>query len=85
MASHVSVPTKKVNGALWGDLSVFGNQHYICGEKVALHDEGFSFAAGHRVRLYSFKKNVHWKIPDGIALDISDVPAAEAPRRQQRR
>jgi hypothetical protein len=69
----------------WGQLSAFGDAHLICGETVKLRDEKFSFAGQHRVRLYSFKKNVHWKIPDGIPLDIAAVPpAASAPRRAQR-
>jgi hypothetical protein len=28
------------------------------------------------------KHNVHWKIPVGISLDVSQVPPAEAPRRR---
>jgi hypothetical protein len=84
MSNHVLVPTKRVNGSLWGDLTVFGHHHLICGEKVDLKDDGLSFAGGHRVRLYSFKKNVHWKIPEGTSIDISDVTPASAPRRLPR-
>jgi len=85
MANHVPVPFKKVGTERWGQLSAFGDSHLICGESVKLKDENFSFAGGHRVRLYSFKKNVHWKIPEGVSLDISAVtPAGNAPRRTQR-
>jgi hypothetical protein len=85
MADHVKVPVKIVGADRWGQLSVFGDTHFICGEKVQQKDENYSFAGQHRVRLYSFKKNVHWKIPEGIPLDVSGVtPAAAAPRRAQR-
>jgi hypothetical protein len=63
---------------------MFGDSHLICGESVRMKDENFSFAGGHRVRVYLFKKNVHWKIPEGVSLDISSVPAAQAPRRAQK-
>jgi hypothetical protein len=84
MADHVRVPIKIVGTERWGQLSAFGDAHSICGEVVKLKNENFSFAGGHRVRLYSFKKNVHWKIPEGLSLDIAAVPAATAPRRTQR-
>jgi hypothetical protein len=48
----------------------------------------YSFAGGHRVRLYRFKDNVHWRIPAGVELDISRVDpttgngAAQPPRRR---
>jgi hypothetical protein len=85
MLGHVRVPVKIVGGERWGHLSALGDAaHFICGEDVWKKDENFSFAGGHRVRLYAFKKNVHWKIPEGVSLDISGVPAAtSAPRRQQ--
>jgi hypothetical protein len=67
-------------------LSVLSDQqHMICAEDVRLKTESFSFAGQHRVRLYSFKKNVHWKIPDGIPLDIAGVAPATPPRRQPNR
>jgi hypothetical protein len=84
MADRISVPVKAFEGGRWGHLSAFADTHQICGETVRLKEQNFSFAGGHRVRLYIFKKNVHWKIPDGIALDISDVAPAAAPRRIQR-
>ncbi|HME36776.1 MAG TPA: hypothetical protein VKF84_16200 [Candidatus Sulfotelmatobacter sp.] len=85
MADHIRVPVKIVGGDRWGQLSAFGDAHLICGENVKPKDQNFSFAGGHRVRLFSFKKNVHWKIPDGIPLDVAAVaPATAAPRRQQR-
>ena len=84
MANHVQVPVKVVGTERWGQLNVFGDNHLICAESVKLKDEKFSFAGGHRVRLYSFKKNVHWKVPEGVTLDISAISPADAPRRIQR-
>jgi len=83
MADGVRVPVKIVGGERWGHLSALGEAHGICGESVHVK-ENYSFAGGHRVRLYTFKKNVHWKIPQGVAIDIAAVPAADAPRRMQR-
>lgn len=85
MADRVSVPVKTVGSERWGQLSLLGDHHLICAETVKLKDENFSFAGGHRVRLYSFKKNVHWKIPEGVTLDIAGVTPAAAPRRETRR
>lgn len=72
---HVKVPTKVVNGDLWGDLSVFGKDHEICGTKV-VERRDISFIGGHRVRLLEFKQMVHWRIPQGTELDITDVTTA---------
>ena len=85
MRERIIVSVKVVNGERWGDLAVIGHAHEICGETVKLKNENFSFADGHRVRLYTFKKNVHWKIPAGATLDITDVAPGTAPRRQQQR
>jgi hypothetical protein len=85
MSDRIRVPVKIVGTERWGQLNLLGDAHLICGETVKLKDENFSFAGQHRVRLYSFKKNVHWKIPEGIPLDVADVaPATAAPRRTQR-
>jgi hypothetical protein len=46
-----------VEGVRWGHLSVLSESHSICGESVHIK-ENYTFAAGHRVRLYTFKKNV---------------------------
>jgi hypothetical protein len=79
MADHIRVPVKTVGSDRWGQLSAFGEAHLICGENVKLKDQNLSFAGGHRVRLFSFKKNVHWKIPEGISLDIAGVAPAGSP------
>ena len=85
MADHVRVPVKQIGTDRWGQLSLLSDSHLICGESVKLKNENFSFAGGHRVRLYLFKKNVAFKIPEGISLDIAAVPpATSAPRRAQR-
>ena len=85
MADYIKIPVKKVGKDLWGELSAFGLSHQICGESVRMTDQSFSFAGGHRVRLYAFKKNVHWKIPEGVSVDISNVIPAEAPPRRAQR
>ena len=84
MADSVRVPLKTVGTERWGQLSAFGDHHLICGEEVRLKDQSHSFAGGHRVRVYSFKKNVHWKIPAGAPIDIAAVAPANPPRRPQR-
>lgn len=81
----IKVPVKKVNSQPWGQLSLFGNQHEFCGEKIRLRDQNFSFAGGHRVRLYVAKGNVHWRIPEGVQLDITQVELANPPRRLPKR
>lgn len=85
MADSVRVPTKIIDGARWGQLSLLADHHLICGEDVREKNRNFTFAGQHRVRLYSFKKNVHWKIPEGLQLDVAGVAPAEPPRRPQRR
>jgi hypothetical protein len=85
MRDRVSVPVKVVGGDRWGDLSVFGQNHEICGEVVRQVND-YSFAGGHRVRLYKFRKSVHFRIVDGMVVDISALlPAAPPPRRKPRR
>lgn len=83
MRDRVSVPVRMVDGERWGDLNVLASTHEICGEVVKCKNEKFSFAGQHRVRLFQFKKNVHWKIPEGIDLDITNVLPGAAPRRRQ--
>ena len=85
MRERVSVPVKIANKTKWGDLTVFGQTHEICGESVKEMNNRFSFAGQHRVCLYRFKKNVHWKIPAGTELDISSVSPGQTPRRRQQR
>lgn len=82
IAKTISIPLKTVGGRSWGDLNSFALSHEICGERVDLVDNSYSFAGGHRVRLYKFKKNVHWAVPMGIDLEISDVPSPGSPRKQ---
>jgi hypothetical protein len=78
----ITVPVKVIGTDRWAQLNFFGDSHSICGEKVKSIEENYTFAGGHRVRLYVFKKNVHWKIPAGISLDVGKVnPAAPPPRR----
>jgi hypothetical protein len=79
---HIQIPVKKVNNEYWGQLSYFGNKHTFCGEKIGLKNNNYSFAGGHRVRLYNAEGNVHWRIPQGFDLDISQVTPANDPHRR---
>jgi hypothetical protein len=82
MAERVCVPIKTVNNEKWGQLNFFGTTHLICGEDFRPKNQNYTFAGGHRVRLYAVKNNVHWKIPAGTPLDISDVRVVDPPRRR---
>lgn len=82
MADSLRIPVKTIGTERWGQLCVLAESHVLCGEVVKKKDDNYSFAGQHRVRLYSFKKNVHWKIPDGIQLDVTGVPPATPPRRK---
>jgi hypothetical protein len=84
MADHVPVPVKTVNNEKWGQLCLLGDHHIICGEVVKQMSD-IPFAGGHRIRRYSFKKSVNWKIPDGVKLNLAGVSPAEPPRRNIRR
>lgn len=79
-----SISVRVVNGKKWGDLNAMAESHQIVAESCKVVDQAFSFAGGHRVRLLRLKKNVHFLIPQGTQLDISQVPPAAAPRRQGR-
>jgi len=79
----ISFPISRVQNQDWAHLGAYGDRHEFCAEEFRLKEQQFSFAGGHRVRLYTAKKNVHWKIPQGVPLDISQVPPAEqAPLRR---
>jgi hypothetical protein len=84
MPERAIVPIRLVNGEKWGDLNSISLSHDICGEKVDRINDSFSFAGGHRVRLYRFRKNVHWRIPKDVTLDITSVEPAAAPRKLRR-
>lgn len=78
------VPIREVNGDSWGSLAMIADAWEIVGERVNSKGD-LSFADGHRVRHYVFRKNVHFKITATMTLNISDVPAAEAPKGAPRR
>lgn len=69
---QIPVPIRKVNGADWGDLTVFGHAHEVVGT-VARFRPDISFIDGHRVRVVQFKKMVHFKVLAGTEIDISEV------------
>lgn len=66
----ITVPIKIVRGEAWGDLAALALSHEFVGEKHRMVEERYSFAGGHRVRLISLKKNVHWRIPVGQDFEI---------------
>ena len=83
MKRNLSFPVKKVGKDEWLDLSAHGLTHEFCGEKIHQKTD-YSFGGGHRVRHYSFRKNVHWLLPAGLTIDIQDLEpenAAPAARR----
>lgn len=85
MATHIKVPIRVIDGVKWGNLNALGVSHEICGETVNRRDENFALSGGHRVRLYHFKKNVHWRMTTGMDIDIADVAPAAAPARYRTR
>ena len=85
MPEIIRIPVKVVNNEKWAQLNLFGNTHVICGERFKPKKENYTFAGGHRVRLFTVKNNVHWRIPSGIQLDIREVAPANQPRRQVNR
>jgi hypothetical protein len=85
MPDRLTIPIKTWDKGKWGELNFYGNTHIICAERFTLKQENYTFVGNHRVRLYTLKNNVHWKIPSGTPLDISSVPAATAPRRTANR
>ena len=80
MHDRITVPVKIVNNERWAQLNHFGTTHQICGDDFR-QKRDISFANGHRVRVFTVKSNVHWKIPDNVLLDIAEVAPANAPRR----
>ena len=82
MTLRIIVPVKIVDKQRWGQLTLFADTHYVVGESVKPMGD-ISFAGGHRVRQYKFRKNVHWQIPTDVELDITDVPQQSAPHRRQ--
>lgn len=82
--SSIPVPIKKFSGDYWGDLCSFGTHSVeIVGEVVHKRNDNFPFIQGHRVRLFKFKKNVHFKVPAGTDIDISGVQPGKSPTRRQ--
>jgi hypothetical protein len=84
MGSVVSLPLKVHSQCNWAEISSLAPTQVfeIVGETVKLGDQNYSFIGGHRVRLYKFKKNVHFRVPAGTDFNISSVVPAEPPRRQ---
>jgi hypothetical protein len=81
VADHIQLAIIEHDGCRWGALAYFGKDHEITGEKQSCINEKYSFKGGHRVRIYKIKKNVYWRIPSAIQVDISDVPTRRVPNR----
>ena len=86
MRTTLSVPLKKHGSDLWGDLCSFGHHTIeVVAEKFNRKNENYSFVGGHRVRLYKATKNVHFKVPQGVDIDISAVASGPAPPARRQR
>jgi hypothetical protein len=83
MLKRISVPIKTLGSDEWAQFSIFGQNHIFCAEEFRVKEQNYSFAGQHRVRLLSLKKNVHWKIPAGTPLDVTEVPPAGSPPRRE--
>jgi hypothetical protein len=81
MADHLQVRVIEYDGYKWAALADFGKDHDIIGEAQSCINQKYSFKGGHRVRIFRIKKNVYWRLPSTITLDISDVPARRVPNR----
>jgi hypothetical protein len=83
VSDRITLPVKKFRSDRWAEVCALAPSltYSIVGERCDLADANFSFIGGHRVRLYKFKKNVHFMVPTGVQIDISNVPSAAAPRR----
>jgi hypothetical protein len=79
MHDHISVPVIEHGGYRWGALAYFGKDHEFTGEDFKCIDQKYTFRNEHRVRIIRIRKQVYWRIPVGITLDIGAVP----PRRVQ--
>jgi len=85
MKRTLSFPVKQIGADEWLDLTAHGLSHDFVGERVNQRQD-MSFAGGHRVRCYVFKKNVHWKLPaQGVVVDIADVAPVDAQQREPSR
>jgi hypothetical protein len=78
LKKHLQVPLIEFGGQVWGDLTVFGRKHELIATTVKPGGR-VSFLNQHGVGTVSLEKMVHWKIPSGVDLDISDVGT---PRRR---
>ena len=79
LKSHLPVPLIEYGGQVWGDLTAFGRKHDFIATTVK-PGKRTTFLNQHGVGTVSLDKMVHWKIPTGVDLDISEV-GGPAPRR----
>lgn len=79
MTESIRFQVKKGREGKWADLGSLGRVHEIIGENFTKKDENYSFIGNHRVRRYKVKDNVHVRIPEGTALDISGVTPRQQP------
>lgn len=82
MSRFCRIPVKEMKSGNWGDLGALGPRAFdIVGDRVD-QKRDLSFAGNHRVRLYRFFDSVHFRIPEGIQLDIAGVAPGSAPRKR---
>ena len=70
------------DGYSWGVLKNDGRTQILSAESVSTQKQNYTLFGGHRVRLYKLEKNVCWRLPAEAAIDISQVAAADPPRRK---
>jgi len=80
MTRTLVLAVKEFKNEHWCGLSTLGVGGVdVVAEKYKKIDEHFSFEGNHRVRLFRFWDNVHFKVPTGVKLNIESVPSALAP------
>lgn len=77
----IRVPIEEIGNESWAHLGSLAERHEFCAEKVDLRGENFPILGNHRVRRFSVKKSVYWKVPQGVPVDISQIQAATPARR----
>jgi hypothetical protein len=88
MTRNLVLAVKDFKNEAWCALSSLGIGGVdVVAYKVKKVDDQFTFEGNHKVRLFRFWDNVHFKIPTGVKLNIEAVPMAAAPptRRHDRR
>ena len=83
-ASNVPVPIVLFGTKKWGALKYLAKSHEIVGTTVNKKKD-MSLPNRHQVRRYTFTGQVHWKIPVGVDVDVSDITPVQPPQRRKQR